>query len=107
MEPFDLPTNLSMDGIMADFGMDPMNLKGNSMPSVVPGIGLSSDENLSWEMIGLGLEEPLPPQEAIDELYEYCPPKKHSTDYSIALHCTSNKFTRLHLCFISSGISWR
>ena len=25
-------------------------------------------EGLSWEMIGLGLEEPLPPQDMIDEL---------------------------------------
>lgn len=25
--------------------------------------------NFTWEMIGLGLEEPLPPQETIDELY--------------------------------------
>lgn len=24
--------------------------------------------NFTWEMIGLGLEEPLPPQESIDEL---------------------------------------
>jgi hypothetical protein len=24
--------------------------------------------NFTWEMIGLGLEEPLPPQETIDEL---------------------------------------
>jgi hypothetical protein len=27
------------------------------------------DSNFTWEMIGLGLEEPLPPQETIDELY--------------------------------------
>jgi len=26
------------------------------------------DSNFTWEMIGLGLEEPLPPQETIDEL---------------------------------------
>jgi hypothetical protein len=26
------------------------------------------DNNFTWEMIGLGLEEPLPPQETIDEL---------------------------------------
>ena len=25
--------------------------------------------NFTWEMIGLGLDEPLPPQETIDELY--------------------------------------
>ncbi len=26
------------------------------------------DTNFTWEMIGLGLDEPLPPQETIDEL---------------------------------------
>ncbi|KAK3906203.1 hypothetical protein C8A05DRAFT_12047 [Staphylotrichum tortipilum] len=28
------------------------------------------DNNFTWEMIGLGLEEPLPPQETIDELHQ-------------------------------------
>ena len=28
----------------------------------------SMDPSFTWEMIGLGLEEPLPPQETIDEL---------------------------------------
>lgn len=32
------------------------------------GMGLE-DSTFTWEMIGLGLEEPLPPQETIDELY--------------------------------------
>jgi hypothetical protein len=32
------------------------------------GMGLD-DNTFTWEMIGLGLEEPLPPQETIDELY--------------------------------------
>jgi hypothetical protein len=27
------------------------------------------DSTFTWEMIGLGLEEPLPPQETIDELW--------------------------------------
>jgi hypothetical protein len=32
-------------------------------------MGVTIDEtNFTWEMIGLGLEEPLPPQETIDEL---------------------------------------
>lgn len=29
--------------------------------------------NFTWEMIGLGLEEPLPPQESIDELSDHFP----------------------------------
>ncbi len=32
-------------------------------------MGMTMDEtNFTWEMIGLGLEEPLPPQETIDDL---------------------------------------
>jgi hypothetical protein len=31
------------------------------------GIGLDGS-TITWEMIGLGLEEPLPPQDTIDEL---------------------------------------
>lgn len=36
------------------------------------GMGLD-DSTFTWEMIGLGLEEPLPPQETIDELYVITP----------------------------------
>jgi len=32
------------------------------------GMGLD-DNTFTWEMIGLGLEEPLPPQDTVDELY--------------------------------------
>jgi len=33
------------------------------------GVGADiGDDNFSWEMIGLGLEEPLPPQDVMDEL---------------------------------------
>ena len=32
-------------------------------------LGMTMDPTFTWEMIGLGLEEPLPPQETIDELY--------------------------------------
>lgn len=34
------------------------------------GMGID-DSTFTWEMIGLGLEEPLPPQETIDELYVF------------------------------------
>ena len=38
------------------------------------GIGMGGvDNNFTWEMIGLGLEEPLPPQDTIDELSVYPP----------------------------------
>ena len=54
-EPFTLPaTDMS-----SDLNPDLLN---------IPDIGLGMDDNFSWEMIGLGLEEPMPTQEAIDEL---------------------------------------
>ena len=36
----------------------------------VPQMDLNLDQSFSWEMIGLGLEEPMPTQEAVDELYD-------------------------------------
>ena len=36
-----------------------------------PDMSFGLDDNFSWEMVGLGLEEPMPMQEAIDELYAY------------------------------------
>lgn len=45
---------------------DSQILGGNaSQNGVAADIG---DDNFSWEMIGLGLEEPLPPQDVMDEL---------------------------------------
>lgn len=36
------------------------------------GMGMNNvGTNFPWEMIGLGLEEPLPPQDTIDELYVF------------------------------------
>ena len=41
--------------------------------NTMPDLGLGLDDGFSWEMIGLGLEEPMPMQEAIEELYEHKP----------------------------------
>ena len=54
-EPFTMPAT----GMASDMNPDLLNM---------PDIGLGMDDNFSWEMIGLGLEEPMPMQEAIDEL---------------------------------------
>lgn len=43
--------------VMEDMAFDP-NLN----------MGMTVDPTFTWEMIGLGLDEPLPPQETIDEL---------------------------------------
>ncbi len=45
-------------------GLDPMAFSAD----LNMGMGLD-DNTFTWEMIGLGLEEPLPPQDTIDELY--------------------------------------
>ena len=55
-DPFTMPAV----GMAQDMNPDLLN---------IPNMGLGMDENFSWEMIGLGLEEPMPTQEAIDELY--------------------------------------
>jgi hypothetical protein len=44
--------------------MEPLGFNNDNMM----GMGIE-DSTFTWEMIGLGLEEPLPPQETIDELY--------------------------------------
>ncbi|WEW61559.1 hypothetical protein PRK78_007050 [Emydomyces testavorans] len=43
------------------------DLPSNSAGLAEPSLAMGAD--ISWEMIGLGLEEALPPQEVIDELY--------------------------------------
>ncbi|KAI0136285.1 fungal-specific transcription factor domain-containing protein [Xylariales sp. AK1849] len=55
MDDFNFASNMSM-------GMDGMTTLPN---------------NFTWEMIGLGLEEPLPPQETIDELHQIFFEKVH------------------------------
>lgn len=45
----------------------------NLDPQMMSNLDLGLDSNFSWEMIGLGLEEPMPLQEAMDELYSTIP----------------------------------
>jgi len=53
-------------GVTADHSLASKQM----MPDILPTDDVSADfgESLSWEMIGLGLEEPLPSQDMIDEL---------------------------------------
>ena len=47
------------------------NNKGNNMSStenLMPDLNTHGGTSAAWDMIALGLEEPLPTQEAIDEL---------------------------------------
>lgn len=57
---------------MEDVASLPLNNAFNDSQQTMPPlhdptVGIA--EEFSWEMIGLGLEEPLPNQEVIDELY--------------------------------------
>ena len=63
-----LPTSDSIMLPMTDIG--PEMIPG---PEYVSQMDLNLDQTFSWEMIGLGLEEPMPMQEAVDELYDLRP----------------------------------
>ena len=47
---------------------------GNTLGQAMPSVTVTRDDNhapqgeFPWEMMGLGLEEPLPPQDLMDEL---------------------------------------
>ena len=60
---------------------------------VMPGIDLNLDESFSWEMISLGLEEPMPMQEAIDELYVFIIVEAAPSNFLIGRKYTSRQHT--------------
>ncbi|KAH9908671.1 hypothetical protein F4778DRAFT_357656 [Xylariomycetidae sp. FL2044] len=74
-------------GIASDRDMDRWRINGESPQatgledfnfSSNIGLGMNGmDPSFTWEMIGLGLEEPLPPQETIDELHQIYFEKVH------------------------------
>lgn len=61
--------------------MDQWNFNGDNSPQPQAAAdafdfgSLPMQNNFAWEMIGLGLEEPLPPQESIDELLDSLSPR--------------------------------
>lgn len=68
----------------------------------------NGDDDFTWEMIGLGLEEPLPPQDVMDELYVFTTSPcdaavvlTHRTD----IKSTSQKFICLYQWFTDRD-SW-
>ena len=68
--PYDsMPTNDNT--MLPNPNMAPMMMPDQEY---VPQIDLNLDHSFSWEMIGLGLEEPMPTQEAVDELYDFTLP---------------------------------
>ncbi|KAI8961747.1 fungal-specific transcription factor domain-containing protein [Daldinia sp. FL1419] len=55
--------NFNAESPQAAAGLDEFNFGGNMNMA-------GMDSSFTWEMIGLGLEEPLPPQATIDELHQ-------------------------------------
>lgn len=65
----DFGNHLGVDGMETDkWGSPQIPLEGMEFPSFG---GAMDDPTFTWEMIGLGLEEPLPQQDTIDELYVF------------------------------------
>ena len=86
--PYDsMPTN---DNIMLpNANMAPMMMPDQEY---MPQIDLNLDHSFSWEMIGLGLEEPMPTQEAVDELYDFSPPTSGYADRTKGQNSISKKY---------------
>jgi hypothetical protein len=57
---------------------------------------MTMDPTFTWEMIGLGLDEPLPPQETIDELYVISSLLQILCSFGVGIKFTSRKYT--HHC---------
>lgn len=69
-ESSSIPLGMDFQGSM-ERHIEPMTDTGNQYPPSpggIPDVTLDNDPAISWEMIGLGLEEPLPTQEAVNEL---------------------------------------
>lgn len=69
--------SMGIPGPATDFFDDMALPNDNSTaPSMLPDLITTAspiDDGMTWEMVGLGLEEPLPTQEAIDELFVLLP----------------------------------
>jgi hypothetical protein len=68
--------------------------------------GLNDGGNFGWEMLGLGLEEPLPTQDVIDELYAYIVPhiSKLVSHALTGIKSISTKSILRYPCYIDRGI---
>lgn len=72
------PPDISVPSPSLGVGGERWRYTGDTQPALdmgfstsTLGIGLGLDDNAfhTWEMIGLGIEEPLPLQEVVDDLY--------------------------------------
>lgn len=71
-----------------------------------PNLGMAVDPTFTWEMIGLGLDEPLPPQETIDELYVFCYEQVASELTELGIKYTLRRSIHLRQWYTSIDI-WR
>jgi hypothetical protein len=68
--PFTQPNNVPL----ANTPGEPLSMPDFSDPSVgnlMSDFGMGATDDFSWDMIGLGLEEPLPSQDIIDDMYVF------------------------------------
>ena len=94
-----MPTN---DPIMLPMtNMAPDLMSG---PEFAPQIDFNLDQSFSWEMIGLGLEEPMPTQEAVDELYDFRPPTSRCANQMKEHKSFSRMYIHLYQCSINIDI---
>lgn len=68
-QPFEGPSNVEIP--FPDTTSVPLSdpsFVDPSLSSMMPEFGLGGSDDFSWEMIGMGLEEPLPTQDIIDDM---------------------------------------
>lgn len=101
--PFTLPIS-SMSSNSRPLPQMVENTTSNTIPDqqMMENLDLGLDATFSWEMIGLGLEEPMPMQEAIDELYDMRAVSLSRTNTAVGPISTSTRY--IHLCQCSIDI---
>lgn len=63
LSDFQMPTAGTTGSFGNDYSTDGLNFQETNLGDEFAG------ESFPWEMVGLGLEEPLPAQDTIDDLY--------------------------------------
>lgn len=86
--------NIGVDGERWRYNNDAQPTLNDMGFSTTIGMGMGLDDFPStWEMIGLGIEEPLPLQEVIDELYVFRWAILHMSLHRLGMKFTSIIFT--------------
>ena len=60
--------SINVDNMFANSTNTDPSFVDPTISSMMPDFGIDGSEEFSWEMIGMGLEEPLPTQDVIDDM---------------------------------------